>query len=98
MHIIAEEGEGGEDGCDAPDLRGEWKVGYPKSPMWESEGSEDESVSSSVFRGGDVSNEALHVIVLYGPGDKISFLEGLGAGEGGIELPRGRGHVVPGNA
>ena len=75
MHIVAEDGEGGEDGCHAPD-RDERKVGCPKSPMWESEGqawSEDESVSSSGFRGGNVSNEALHVIGLYGPGDKISL-------------------------
>ena len=76
LHIVAEDGEGGEDGCHAPDLGDERKVGCPKSPMWESEGqawSEDESVSSSGFRGGNVSNEALHVIGLYGPGDKISL-------------------------
>ena len=45
LHFIAEEGRGGEDGCHAPGLE-EWKVGCPKSPMWESEGeawSEDES-------------------------------------------------------
>ena len=40
LHIIAEEGEGvEEDRCHAPDLGGEWKVGCPKSPMWESESS-----------------------------------------------------------
>ena len=50
-----------------------------------------------VSREGNVSNEALHVIGLYGPDDKIFFsLEGLGAGKGGIELPHGPGHVVPG--
>ena len=50
-------------------------------------------------REGNVGNDALHVIGLHGPGDKISlFLEGLGAGEGGIELPHGPGHAVPGNA
>ena len=51
----------------------------PKSPMWWSEGeawSEDESVSSNCSREGNVGNDALHVIGLYGPGDKISlFLE-----------------------
>ena len=44
--------------------------------MWESEGeawSEDESVSSSGSRAGNVGNDALHVIGLYGPGDKISL-------------------------
>ena len=49
LHLIAEEGRGGEDGCHAPGLGDEWKMGCPKSPMWESEGellSEDESVSS----------------------------------------------------
>ena len=70
--------------------------------MLESEGealSEDEATSSSDSRGSNVCNEALHVIGLYGPGDKILFsLEGLGAGKGGIELPHGPGHVVPGNA
>ena len=53
--------------------------------MWESEGeawSEDESVSSSGFRGGNVSKEALHVIGFYGLCDKIRLF----------------GHVVPGNA
>ena len=46
-----------------------------------------------------MSSEELHVVGLYGPGDKISFfLEGLKAGKGGIELPHGLGHVVPGNA
>ena len=51
-------------------------MGCPKSPMWESEGeswSEDESVSSSGSRDGNVCNEALHVTGLYGPGCKISL-------------------------
>ena len=50
--------------------------GPSKSPMWESEGvsgSEDESVSSSGSREDNVGNEALHVIGLYWPGDKISL-------------------------
>ena len=54
----------------------EWTMGCPKSPMRESEGeawSEDESVSSSGFRQGNVCNDALDVIGLYGPGDKISL-------------------------
>ena len=74
------------------------KMGCPESPMWEREGeawSEDESVSSNCSREGNVGN----VIGLCGPGDNISFfLEGLGAGEGGLELPHGPGHAVPGNA
>ena len=44
--------------------------------MWESEGeawSEDESASSSDSRGSNVCNEALHVIWLFRPCDKISF-------------------------
>ena len=71
----------------------EWKMGCPKSPMWESEGeawSEDESVSSNCSREGNVCNDALHVIGLFGPGDKMSlFLED--------RLPHGSGHAVPGN-
>ena len=56
----------------------------PKSPMWESEGeawSEDESVSSSGSREGNVCGDALHVIELYGPGGQISLvLQDWGAG------------------
>ena len=41
MHLLAEEGRGAEGD--------EWKMGCPKSPMWEGEGeawSEDENASS----------------------------------------------------
>ena len=75
-HFIAEEGRSGEDGCHAPDSGDERKLGCSKSPMWESEGEgwyEDESVSSSVSRENSVCHEALHVIGLYGAGDKISL-------------------------
>ena len=44
--------------------------------MWESEvevWSEDESDSSSNSREDNVSSEALDVIGLYGPGDKVSL-------------------------
>ena len=74
LHLIAEGRDG--DGCHAPSLGDEWKIGYPKSQMWESEGkawSEDESVSSVGSREGNEGNDALHVIRLYGPGDKISL-------------------------
>ena len=101
LHLIAEEGSGGQDGCHASGLGDEWEMGGPKSPMWESDGeawSEDESVSSDGSREGTVCNDALHVIGLYGPGQDLSFLEGLVAGEGGFELPHGPGHAVPGNA
>ena len=53
---------------------GKWAA--QKSPMWESEGeawSEDESVSSCGCRKGNVCNDALHVVGLHGPGDKISL-------------------------
>ena len=59
LHLIGEEGRGGEDGRHAPGLGDEWKVGCPKSPMWKSEGeawSEDERVSSSGTRDGNVGN------------------------------------------
>ena len=49
---------------------------FPKSSMWESEGeawSEDENESSSGSREGNVCNDALHVIGLYGLGDKIAL-------------------------
>ena len=45
-----------------------------------------------------MGNDALHVIGLYGPGDKISLLGGLGACDGGTALPHRPGHAVPGNA
>ena len=72
LHVVAEEGRDG-DGCHVPGLGDGWKMG-PKSPVWESEGeawSEDESVSSGGSREGNVGNDALHVIGLYGPGGKI---------------------------
>ena len=44
-------------------------------------------------------NNALHVIGLYGPGGKISlFLQDWELAKGGLELPHGPGHAVPGNA
>ena len=100
FHVFAEEGRGEEVGCGTLGLGDEWKMGRSKSPMWESEGvsgSEEESVSSSVPREGNVGNEALHVIGLYGPGDKISLF--LQDGElAGFELPHCPGHAVPGTA
>ena len=79
LHVIAEEGRDGE-GCHAPGLGDNWEMGCPKSPMWESGDearSEDESVSTGGSREGNVCNEALHVIGLCGPGDRISlFLKG----------------------
>ena len=94
LHPIAEEGRDGE-GCHVPGLGDEREMGCPKSPMWESGDeawSEDESVSSNGSREGNVGNDALHVIRLYGPGDKISLcLQDW-------ELPRCPGCVVPGNA
>ena len=38
LHLSAEEGRGGEDGCHVPNLGDEWKEDCPRSPMWESEG------------------------------------------------------------
>ena len=49
----------------------------PKSPMWESEGeawSEDEDASSTDSREGNVCNDALNVVGLHWPGDKISLV------------------------
>ena len=69
--IAEEERDGG--GCHVLGLGDEWEMGCPKSPMWESEGeawSEDENASC---REGNVCNDALHVIGLYGLGDKISL-------------------------
>ena len=76
-HLIADEGRGGESGCQTLELGDMWRFGCPKSPMWESEGeawSENESVSSSDSRENNVSNGALHVIGLYGPDDKVSLV------------------------
>ena len=55
-------------------MNGRWAA--QQSPMWESAGeawSEDESVSSCGSREGNVCNDALHVIGLDGPGDRISL-------------------------
>ena len=76
LHLIAEEGRDGKDGGHAVGLGDGWKMGCPKSPMWESKGevrSEVEGVSSSGSREGNVGNGALHVIGLYGPGGKVSL-------------------------
>ena len=51
-------------------------MGRPKSPMWESEGeawSEDEDASSTASREGNVCNDALPVVGMHEPGDKISL-------------------------
>ena len=84
LHVMAEQAMGG-DGFQVPELGEEWKIGCPNSPMWEREGevwSEDESVSSSGSREGNVCNDALHVIGLHGSGDKISlFLQDLELGK-----------------
>ena len=72
---MAEEGRHGE-GYDVPRLGDEREMACPKSPMWVSGDeawSEDESVSSNGSREGNVGTDALHVIGLYGPGDKISL-------------------------
>ena len=48
------------------------EIRLPKGEAW----SEDESVSSMESREDNVCDEALHVIGLYGPGDRVSlFLE-----------------------
>ena len=78
---------------------GNWAVQRVQKRESEAEAwSEDKSVSSNGSREGNVGNDALHVIGLYGPGDKVSLLEELGVGKGGIELSHGPGHAVPGNA
>ena len=87
LRVMAEEGRDGG-GFQVPELGEEWKMGCPKSPKWESEGEawwEDESMSSTAShnasstasREDNVRNDALHV---------MSFLAGLGAGKGSLEL------------
>ena len=71
-----------------------------ESPRWESEGEawlEDESVSSTASRRGNMCNDALHVVGLHGLGDKISlFLQDWELAK--VALSYGPGHAVPGNA
>ena len=50
-----------------------WSIGNGLRENGDEAWSEDESVSSSGSREGNVGNEALHVIGLCGPGDKISI-------------------------
>ena len=90
LHLIAEEGRGAG-GCYAQGLGDEWKMGCPKSPMWESEGeawSEDESVSSSGFREGNGTSLGCM---------RSLFSCRIGAGKGGFKLPHGPGHAMQGN-
>ena len=102
MHHIAEEVRGGKGGGRTPDLADMWRCGCPKSPMWKSEDeawSEDESVSSGVFRENSVCNDALHVIGLQGPGDKVSlFLEDWELARVQSSCHICPGFVVPGHA
>ena len=74
LHVIAEEGRGGEDGC-TPDLANEWKLNCPKSQMWEIEDAQwsEDKVCLQMTLERAMCNEALRVIGLYGPGDKISL-------------------------
>ena len=100
MHLIAVEGSLKSSGCRTPDLGDMWRYGCPKSPKWESEDeawSEDASVPSSFSRENNVCNGALHVIRLYGSGDKVSLPGGLGAC-GGIKLSHCPVYVAPGRA
>ena len=70
--------------------------------MWEGEGEawlEDERASSNGSREGNVGNDALHVIGLYEPGDKISlFLKDWELVSVALSWPHGPGHAVPGSA
>ena len=100
LHVVAEEAMGGE-GFQVPELKNEWEMGCPKSPMWES-GDEawlvEESVSSSGSREGNVCNDALHVIGLHGSGVKISlFLQDWELAKVALSCHMGPGHAVPGN-
>ena len=80
----------------------EWKMGCPKSPMWESEGearSKDEDECSTASREGNVCNDALHVVGLHGPGDKISlFLQDWELAWVAHQAVTCPGHAVPGDA
>ena len=67
LHLVAEEGRDG-DGCHAPGTGDEWEMGCP-GEAW----SEDEDAASTASREGNESNDAMHVVGLYGPGDKISL-------------------------
>ena len=74
----------------------------PESPDWDSDGeswSESEGLSSSDFREHNVEILALHVIGVKLVRRKgVPFPGGLGTCQGGLELPRWPGYVVPGNA
>ena len=70
------------------------RCGLSENEAW----SEDENVSSSDSREDNVCNDALHVIGLYGPGDKVSLPWRLGAREGGVKLSHCPRYVVPGDA
>ena len=58
---------------------------------------QNESVSSSGSREGNVCNDTLHVIGLYGPGDKISlFLQDWELAKEALRS-HGPGYALPGN-
>ena len=94
LHLIAEEGRGGEDGCHAPGLGDEWKMGCPQS-----------SICGGVkAKLGRKTNVCLPVALEkamcatmrctslgWAWWQDLSFLAGLAAGKGGFELPHGPG-------
>ena len=102
LHLLAAEGEAGSSGSQSPDFGDMWRHACPKSSEWDSDGgvwSESEGLSSSDFREHHVASFALHVIGQNWSGEKMFLLSGgLGTCEGGLELPRCPGCVVPGHA
>ena len=74
LHLIAEEGRDGEDGCHAPGRGDEWKVGCPQNPMWRVKAKCGLKTEMRPPVALVKAMCALHVIGLHGPGDKISFV------------------------
>ena len=95
---LVAEGETGSSSSQSPDFG----YGLPKKLGWDSDGesgSESEGLFSSYFREHNVESHALNVIGQNWSVEKVSlFPGGLGTCEGGLELPRCPGYVVPGNA
>ena len=101
LHVIAQEGRDG-DGCHVPGLGDEWKMelhqcaqcGRVKAKLGRTTNvCPLEALVKAVW----VQRCVARHRVVWAWGQDLSFLAGLGAGKGGIELSHGPGHAMPGN-
>ena len=97
LHFIAEEGRGGEDGCDV--------LVWGTNGKWPAQRAPCGRVKAKFGRKTKVALEKAMCATMrctssgcMGLVARSLFSGRIGAGKGGFELPHGPGHAVPGNA